>query len=379
MKPAAFISSRLRFRAALPVAAVALSFLVMIIAGAVSDGFRREIHRGIASFSGDIQLTAKGGDVLNGADPLTADSAEVAAILALPQVESVQEAVYRAGIIRHEGTIQGVIVKGIPDSGLGQLDISVPSWLSERLGIGEGDDMTTYFVGEEQVRVRKFHVARLHESILTSDDYPTVFARVEDLRRLNGWTGSESSALEVMLGDGHHDAAHIDEAAWDVASCTRLVAMPLTRKYPQLFGWLELLDLNVLLILLLMTLVAGFNMISGLLIMLFRHVGTIGTLKSMGMGDGAIAGVFLRVASRITLVGMAIGNALALLFCVIQGTAHLIRLNPVNYFVSFVPVAVNLPRVLLTDVAAYVLIMLLMLIPTLFIARVDPAKTVRAE
>ena len=350
----------------------------MIIAGAVSDGFRREIHRGIASFAGDIQLTAKGGDALDGEESVTADSAEVAAIRALPVVKDVQEVVYRAGIIRNDGTIQGVLVKGIPDSGLGQLEVSVPFHLAARLGLSEGDDMTTYFVGE-QVRVRKFHVAVLHESIVTTDDYPTVFARVEDMRRLNGWKRGECSALEVLLRDGHHDAAGINSVAWDVATRTHLVAVPLTRKYPQLFAWLELLDLNVLLILLLMTLVAGVNMISGLLIMLFRNISTIGTLKSMGMADRSIAGVFLRVASRITLVGMAIGNALALLFCLLQGTTHLIRLNPVNYFVSFVPVAVNLPRILITDVAAYVVIMLLMLIPTLFISRVDPAKTVRAE
>ena len=378
MKPSAFISARLRFHASLPVAAVAISFFVMIIAGAVSDGFRREIHRGISSYAGDIQLTAKGADVFDGTQPVEADSAELTAILGLPAVESVQEVVYRAGIVRNEGSIQGVLVKGVEDSGLGQLEVSVPSWTAARLGLTEGTDMTTYFVGE-QVRVRKFRIARLHESILTEGDYPVIFARIEDLRRLNGWNARECSALEVSLRDAYHDEDGINKAAWEVATRTQLVAVPLTHKYPQLFGWLELLDLNVLLILTLMTLVAGFNMISGLLIMLFRNVSTIGTLKSMGMQDRSISGVFLRVASRITLIGMAVGNALALLFCLLQDSTHLIKLNPVNYFVSFVPVAVNLPRILITDAVAYALIMLLMLIPTLFISRVDPAKTVRAE
>ena len=157
------------------------------------------------------------------------------------------------------------------------------------------------------------------------------------------------------------------------------VATSVVRRYPQLFNWLNLIDLNVLLILVLMTVVAGFNMISGLLILLFRHVSTIGTLKSMGMTDRAISSVFLRMSSTLVLKGMALGNGAALLFCLIQGTTHLIRLDPSNYFVSFVPVSVNLPMILLSDAAAYGVIMLLLLIPTLFISKVDPARTVRAQ
>ena len=145
----------------------------------------------------------------------------------------------------------------------------------------------------------------------------------------------------------------------------------------QSFDWLNLLDFNVWVILILMTVVAGFNMVSGLLILLFRSISTIGTLKSLGMTDRAIGKVFLRVSSRLVLTGMAIGNGLALLFCLVQGTWHLIKLNPVNYFVSWVPVHVNLPLILLADLVAYGAIMLILLIPTLFIARVDPAKTVR--
>ena len=157
-----------------------------------------------------------------------------------------------------------------------------------------------------------------------------------------------------------------------------LMAVSSQRRYPQLFDWLNLLDFNVLFILLLMTAVAGFNMISGLLIMLFRNIPTIGTLKTLGMGDRGISKVFLRVASGVVLKGMLAGNALALLFCWIQDKTHLIKLDPRNYFVSSVPVHVDIPAVLAADIGAYVAIMLLLLIPTLFIARVDPAETVKA-
>ena len=158
-----------------------------------------------------------------------------------------------------------------------------------------------------------------------------------------------------------------------------LVATSSVRTYPQLFDWLDLLDFNVLVILVLMIVVAGFNMVSGLLIVLFRNIATIGTLKTLGMGDRAIGRVFLRVAGGVVLKGMVAGNVLALLFCILQQTTHFLKLDPANYFVSFVPVHIDLPWILAADAVAFAAIMLLLLIPTLFIARVDPAQTVKAE
>lgn len=128
-----------------------------------------------------------------------------------------------------------------------------------------------------------------------------------------------------------------------------------------------------------MTIVAGFNMISGLLILLFRSISTIGTLKSLGMTDRAIAGIFLRVSARLAGIGMLIGNAAALLFCLIQGSTRLIRLNPENYFVSFVPVDINPLGIVLADVSAFAVIMILLLIPSLFISKIDPSETVKTE
>ena len=157
------------------------------------------------------------------------------------------------------------------------------------------------------------------------------------------------------------------------------MAVSSVSRYPQLFDWLDLIDFNVLFILILMTIVAGFNMISGLLIMLFENISTIGLLKALGMTDRAISKVFLSSAAVLVLKGMAIGNALGLVFCALQSTTHLLKLDPENYFVSFVPVNIDLGAVLLADVASFVVIMLLLLVPTLFISKVDPAQTVRVK
>ena len=149
--------------------------------------------------------------------------------------------------------------------------------------------------------------------------------------------------------------------------------------YPQIFDWLGLLDFNVAVILILMTLVAGFNMVSGLLIMVLRNISTIGTLKTMGMRDGDIGKVFVRSGAVAAFKGMLWGNALALLFCLVQGTTHLIPLDPENYFVSFVPVHVSIPGILLADAAAYAGILLLLWLPARLISRIDPSKTVKAD
>ncbi len=208
------------------------------------------------------------------------------------------------------------------------------------------------------------------------------------MRRLNEWDETQVSALEVTLGSAYKSTMMMEEKSAELGNIAILYAQEdepqmmstsIVRQFPQLFDWLDLIDFNVLFILLLMAVVAGFNMISGLLIMLFRNISTIGTLKALGMTDKGIAKVFLQVSSNLVLKGMLIGNALALLFCLIQGRTHFFKLNPENYFVSFVPVAVNVPMILLADLAAYIIIMLLLLLPSLFISKVDPAQTMRTQ
>jgi lipoprotein-releasing system permease protein len=128
-----------------------------------------------------------------------------------------------------------------------------------------------------------------------------------------------------------------------------------------------------------MTVVAGFNMISGLLIMLFENISTIGLLKALGMNDKAISKVFLSSAAVLVLKGMLVGNVIALAFAAVQSWTHLLKLDPANYFVSFVPVKINAGAVFLADIVSFIVIMLLLLIPTMFISKVDPAKTVRMK
>ena len=387
MKAEGFISGRIRFKGNIAVAATAVSFFIMIIAVAISGGFRNEIHRGVTDITGDVMLTGAGFNYYSEDDPVSATPSYLDKVKGVKGVESVSPAIFRAGIVKTGEDIQGVLIKGIPTTDTTSLQVRIPSSLATTLKLKVGDPMLTYFVGE-RVKVRKFTVSGIYDNVVDTDEGQIVYASLSDLQRLNGWEEDEVTALEVKLDGRRRSRGDIRMKSIEIGSiCSlyateeddRLIAVSSPDKYSRIFDWLDLIDFNVAAIILLMTIVAGFNMISGLLILLFRNISTIGTLKAFGMTDKGIAGVFLRVSARIVAMGMLIGNAAALLFCLIQGTTHLIKLNPENYFVSFVPVSISVPSVLIADICAFAGIMLLLLIPTLFISKVDPAQTMRTE
>lgn len=394
MDASLFISRRLRFKGKVAMISIAISFLVMIIAVAVSSGFRNEIRDGISSVSGDIQILPLNMNLLDSAVPVEADASYVGHLLQMDGVSEVVPVIYRAGIVRHGEDIHGVLVKGVPDGMLPfdrpdsvSLAVSIPSRLAELADLRVGDRMLTYFVGDK-VRARQFSVVSVYDSILETDGRLVVYASLADLQRLNGWNYAQVSAMEVMLDKDSRSDARIRELteetgvllyAYTAEDETTVVASSCVSRYPQIFDWLNLLDFNVLFILLLMTIVAGFNMISGLLIMLFENISTIGLLKTLGMTDRAIAKVFLSSSAVLMAKGMAIGNALAIIFCVVQSFTHILKLNPENYFVSYVPVHLDPGLILTADLISFAAILLLLLIPCLFISRVDPADTVRVR
>ena len=382
-----FIARKLKFQGKLAAVSIAVSFLVIIVAVAVSSGFRYAVRDGVSTLTGDIRIARSTAVASEGNEPIPARLPSEEDILSLPGVRSIRPVAVRAGIVRSGDVIHGVLVKGLPDRPDSSLCVSIPTRLAAITGLKEGDDMTTYFIGEK-VRVRRFHVTEVHRDMLEMDDNLVVYANLEDIRRLNGWDGNSASALEVNVAPGYRSNLSVNDLADEIGmrlllsgdeAEENLVATSSVRSYPQIFDWLDLLDFNVLVILVLMIVVAGFNMISGLLIVLFRNIATIGTLKTMGMSDRAIGKVFLRVAGGVVLKGMLWGNVLGLVLLFLQQQTHLLKLDPANYFVSFVPVHIHLPWILAADLVAFAAIMLLLLIPTLFIARVDPAVSVRAE
>lgn len=382
MGASSFISRRISFKGHAAVTSIAVSFLVMIIAISVAGGFRSGIRKGLAELMGDIRIT--GIDGQDGA-PVSPDGGLVDEILAMDGVDEVRPVVYGTGIVRSGDNIHGVVFKGVETADSASLEVLVPARLASLLSLKPGDRMLSYFIGESVVP-RNFTVKDTYDAVDTGDDRLVVFCDIHTLRRVNRWDSDKVSALEVILSDNYRNESaslmvnsRISHALYMQSGGDALISARSDTVYRQIFDWLRLIDFNVVFLLVLMTIVAGLNMISGLLILLFENIKTIGLLKSIGMNNRGISATFLKSSSRLVLRGMLYGNAAGIAICLCQQLTHLVKLNPENYFVSFLPMKVDWVMIASCDVLSFAAIMLILLIPCAFISRVDPAKSMRVK
>ncbi|MBE6224913.1 MAG: ABC transporter permease [Bacteroidales bacterium] len=382
---------------------VTVSIIVIVIASSVADGFRDEILGKARGYSSDYILAAPGEDILSTSTPVTHPLSYLKDLEELPFVGSIKGVAYTHGILKEKDEIGGIILKGVDSTynmdfyakhliagrlpSLGGKRVSneiiISKTLADMLQYKAGDKATTYFAGE-QPRVRRFDIVGIFDAQLQDFDKYLAITDIRQTTRLNGWEG-KISGYELLLEKGFEEdaenAAVIEETIYNKTSeeDTPVAATPLKEKYYIFYDWLHLLDLNVLIILALMMAVAGFNMVSALLIMLFERISQIGLLKAMGMSNRAVSKVFLTKAAITVLQGMAIGNCIALLLCVLQQRFEIIPLDPENYFVSHVPISIEWTSVLTMNLVAFATIMLVMLLPTIFIGKINPATTMRVK
>lgn len=369
------------------VLSVALSIMVIIIAISVSRGFRSQMLEKMAAFAGDVNvsvlLPSGGSDYINADEyslpPLSAREE----ILSIPYVSEVLGVSYRPGMIKTEEDIQGVMLKGV-DTLFAEDGCYVSGKLGDLLGFNVGDKATFYFVGQN-VKVRRLKILGLFSSSLENLDKFYVICSKKLVNGLNGWEEDRASAYQIMFTD-HSDKDYpsrrvqigdIVYRSFEGENLPRVSGA--YDDMGNLVDWLRLLDMNVLIILVLMIAVSAFNMISCVLIILFENISSIGVLKSLGMKNSGIKKVFLAKSARIVLTGLAIGNVLAIAFCLLQKHFHFIRLNPENYFISYVPIDISWWSILAADVISFIAIMAILLIPCHFISRIQPSKTIRVR
>ena len=393
MSPASsLLASRISFKGKSVTLSVAVSFLVTIIAICIASGFRNAIHDALADISGDI-IVKPAGYAADRSITIPADSLLSAEIAGVKGVKEVRSCVYCAGILRNRGNVHGVFFKGVDGycvgdtvsaSGAATFNVRIPGKLASLLALEPGDKLPAYLIGD-RLSLRKICVSEIYDALITDDDKLVVQCDAAMLRRALEMEDGESSSLEVLLngrsaGDDASAArcSEISSLLYEFADSTgapRLTAYRLSSAYPELFDWLKLVDNNVAFILLLMVIVAGFNMVSGLLVLLFRNIRTIGLMKALGMRRRDISGIFILVGTKLVAKGMVAGNALAVLLCLVQERTHFLKLDADNYFVSYVPVNIDLGPILLYDIVAFAAIVALMQIPCRFISSVDPART----
>jgi lipoprotein-releasing system permease protein len=264
--------------------------------------------------------------------------------------------------------------------------IWVSNKLADLLKLGLGDDLTMFFIHESEAlpRQRKFQIAGIYQTSLEEFDRMFVLVDINHIRRLNNWAIDEVSGFEILVNDfatidEQEKALHHLLLRYTSPEGPVLQVVSIKEKYRNIFDWLNLLDMNVWVILTLMVLVAGFNMVSGLLVIILERTQMIGILKAMGARNWSIRKVFLYFSVMLVLKALVLGNILGIGICLLQKYTHFIKLDPASYYLEYVPIHLTVLHVVLLNVGTIVATFLMLLLPSYFIMRVSPEKTIRFE
>ena len=380
---------------------VAVSVFTMILAIAIVRGFRTEIEKRAIGFTGEILMEAPGAGFVTEASPVSTTLSYLQALKEHPEIDHIQEFVTSYGIVRTEQAIQAVSFKGVGLSykwdfftrhlregrlpvftdSISSSEVLISQRLSSMLGIRTDDVVTMYFIGNN-VRMRRFVVCGIYDAQLEDIDNHLVIGDIRHAQRLNGWRDDQVSGMELFLNNKDRPDASLEEIEDFIVQHSAdndhgVVLRSIRRIYAHLYDWLDLMDINVVVLLTLMVLVAGFNMMSGLLILLFEKISTIGLLKAVGMKDRQIRNSFLYNAAVVATRGMIAGTILAVVLLVLQKTTQFIKLDPASYFVDSVPVAISWFHILAVDVAAVGVLLLLLMLPLKSIIKISPDKAIR--
>lgn len=264
--------------------------------------------------------------------------------------------------------------------------VLISKQVSSLMKLRVGDPLYSYFLNDDHSnqRTRKFVVSGIYQSSLEEFDRLFILADIQQVRRLNNWTSEQVSGFEITIDNFER----IDEITGKVKEMTvhyseqdtsLLRPVSITSKYPQIFDWLNLLDLNVWIILTLIILVAGFNMVSGLLILILERTTMIGALKAMGCSNQSIRKVFLYMAFFLIGRGMLWGNLAGIAICILQSTFGIFRLDPASYYLEFVPVSLKISHLLLLNSGTLVITLAMLIVPSWYISRISPGRSLRFD
>ena len=379
------------------VASVALGIAIMLISIAVVVGFKNQIKDKVVGFVAPIHIQALNQNESMEETPFLFDSV-LNARLDKPFITGMHKIANKAGIIKTDDEIQAVVLKGVDadynwdyiNSYLvaGEIpqyvenersnDVVISNIISHKMKLNVGDAVRIWFVDNDmKARGRKFDVKGIYETGLQECDERFVYCDLNQIRKLNGWNNGEIGHLEIWIDDANMLYEYNRQIYFSIP--TELISLTAMDSYPQIFDWLELQDMNVVIIIALMLLVAGITIISMLLIIILERTSTIGLLKAMGASNGLIRSIFLRRSCKILLIGMAIGNVIGIGLCLIQKYTSIISLSPESYYLSAVPIELNIGQIIALNAGTMILWVLMLLLPTMLINNVRPSKSIRFE
>jgi len=379
------------------ITAIALGLSVMIVSIAVLVGFQTGIREKVIGFSAHIQIDNFDDNASFESSPVTTDQPFYPEMNDLEGIRHIQVFALKAGILKTEDQIHGVVLKGIGQdydwdifrkfivkgSVIENRDTSASNGIlisrdiSAKMQLDIGDQARMYFLtgSEAQPRGRMFSVSGIYETGLEEFDQAYVIGDIRHIQKLNNWETDEVSGFEVYI----EDFSKLDEIATEIYQQIgyNLNAETVTDAYPQIFDWLRLMDINVIIILVLMIAVAGITIISTLLILILERTTMIGTLKALGMTNHSIRKLFLYITARIILTGMLVGNILGISLALIQYYTKVIPLDQESYYISYVPVSLDPWHILLLNAGVFLVSLMMIMLPGYIIGRISPVKAIR--
>ena len=384
------------------IAGVAIAVLAMILSVAVVFGFRNEVQNKVIGFGGHIQISSYNNNASHEQSPLIWNDSLINKLKGIHGVANAEPFITREGIIKTTDNFQGVQFKGVDslfnwsffqnnlvEGNVIQSDTSsvnqalLSQYIANKLQLKLGDTFLAYFF-QEQVQLRKFTIVGIYNTNFENYDKLYVLTDMHILQRLNKWKDNEVSGVELLVSDFDQLNSVKNDVLYEMltyrdANDNTLYAQSIKEGSPQIFDWLSIMDTNVWVIVILMILVSGFTMSSGLLILILEQTNTIGVLKALGYSNGKIRKVFLYISSFLVLKGMLIGNIITFALILIQEYTGIIKLDPESYYVSEVPLMINFSYILLINVGVLLVSILMMIVPSYLVSLIKPAKSIKFD
>jgi lipoprotein-releasing system permease protein len=400
-----FVANRITFKSKrtfsklivrIAIVGIMLGLGVMILTLAIIRGFKGEIRSKVRGFSGDMVVVKND---LNGSyenSPMASDRALEKKVLAIPLITHMMPFATKPGIIKAKIEIEGIVLKGVDksydwsafkgnmvagdvidfkDTVESKKQLLISQTIANRLGLKVGNKAIIYFV-QEPMLARQFVIRGIFSFELEEVDKTFVVGDMSVISRLNNWEPGQIGGYEIRVSDFDQLKTAEDEVN-DVLPPGKLKTLSLEDNYPAIFAWLDLLDGNTSVVLVLMIMVAIINMISALLIMILERTNMIGMLKALGASNWRIREVFLYNAFYLICLGMLLGNFFGLGLGFIQNKTHLFKLDPASYYMNFVPIEFHLTDLILLNLGTLVVCLLVMIIPSMLVTRITPVKAIR--
>ncbi len=382
---------------------IALGLAVMILAIAIVTGFKAGITEKITGFGSHIQISNYDNNNSFETYPIDINLVPIDRLSEIEGIKHIQSFATKPGIINTKEETQGVVLSGASldydwsffknklvegdtismVSSKKSNQVLISEKLAKLLHLNVGEKLIMYFV-QQPIRQRAFTISGIYNSGMDEFDKLFVICDMRHIQKLNNWKNNQVSGIEITLDD----FKNLDETKEQIRNTVSGIftedgstfkVRSIKQRHPQIFNWLEMLDLNVWIILGLMILVAGFNMISGLLIIILEKTNMIGILKALGTDNWSVRKVFLYQSAMIIGKGMLWGNLIGIGICLIQYHFQLISLDPVNYYLDTVPINLNILHLILLNIGTLITTVSMLLVPSYYITRITPSKAIKFD